>query len=134
MRYKKGRSGNPAGRPPGIADKRTELRALLAPHADALVKKVVALALEGDTTALRLCLDRLIPPAKPRDLPVKLSGLGETLADQGRRILGAAADGDITPDEAGALMQAIAAQGRLVEIYELERRIAALEDQRPSTA
>jgi hypothetical protein len=36
----------------------------------------------------------------------------------------------ITPDEAGTLMQALTAQSRIVEIAELERRIAALEAER----
>jgi hypothetical protein len=59
--FQAGQSGNPRGKPRGAKDKRTGLRALLQPHADALVKKAVDLALGGDTAALRLCLDRLAP-------------------------------------------------------------------------
>ena len=66
MTYEKGQSGNPSGRPPGIRDKRTALRALLEPHAPALIAKAVEMAKAGDATALRICLDRLIPPAKSR--------------------------------------------------------------------
>lgn len=62
--FEKGQSGNPAGRPKGIADKRTELKSLLEPHAPALVQKVVEKALNGDMQALKICIDRLIPPAK----------------------------------------------------------------------
>ncbi|MGH8625106.1 MAG: DUF5681 domain-containing protein [Gammaproteobacteria bacterium] len=60
--WKQGQSGNPEGRPPGAKDKRTALRALLTPHAQELVMRAVELAKSGDTTALRLCLERLIPP------------------------------------------------------------------------
>jgi Family of unknown function (DUF5681) len=67
--FRKGQSGNPAGRPKGIQDKRVNLRKLLEPHAEALVEKAVALALEGDTTALRLCLERLVPAYRAQEMP-----------------------------------------------------------------
>jgi hypothetical protein len=35
-------------------------------EAEALTRKAIERALEGDTTALRLCLDRLLPPRKDR--------------------------------------------------------------------
>lgn len=64
MTFKQGESGNPNGRPKGIVDKRTQLRALLQPHADDLIEKLVERAKLGDSWAMKLCIDRLIPPAK----------------------------------------------------------------------
>ena len=124
-RYQPGQSGNPRGRPPGVADRRTALRSLLEPHAETLVAKAVALAASGDVQALALCLSRLIPPA--RSAPVSLPGFAGTLADQGRQVLDALAAGRLTPDEATQVMGAVAAQARIVEVADLERRIAALE-------
>ena len=82
-KYSIGQSGNPKGRPKGIPDKRVALRALLEPHAAKLVQKVIAKALKGkgDTTALRICLDRLIPTVKPRNETVRFPTSGGTLAD-----------------------------------------------------
>lgn len=125
--FKKGQSGNPAGKPKGARDKRTALRDLLQPHAAELVEKVVALAKAGDTTALRMCIDRLMPAIKAKDAPISINGLSGTLTEQGQAVLAAMAAGDITPDEASTVMQAIAAQVRIVEADELEKRIAALE-------
>lgn len=68
MAFVKGRSGNPLGRPVGSTDKRTALRELLEPHAENLVNKVVELALQGDVTAIKICLDRLIPTVKSVEL------------------------------------------------------------------
>lgn len=127
MPFEPGKSGNPAGKPRGAKDKRTALRALLEPHAKKLVRKAVALALDGDTTALRICIDRLIPPIKARD---QHSGVGPLIGDvseQGRAVLTALAEGRITPDEAATIMQAVSAQARIIEVAELERRIAELE-------
>lgn len=64
MAFVKGKSGNPLGRPKGVQDKRTILRSYLEPHAEALINKAVSMALDGDTTALKLCLERLIPSMK----------------------------------------------------------------------
>ncbi|MGE0278518.1 MAG: DUF5681 domain-containing protein [Nitrospiraceae bacterium] len=130
MGFKKGRSGNAEGRPKGIPDRRTALRALLEPHAERLVKQAVAKALNGDMTAMRLCLERLIPPMKTRDAPITLEGLKGSLVDQGKAVLAGVTAGTVSPDEASALLQAVAAQARIVEVDELERRVAALERNR----
>jgi len=42
-------------------------------------------------------------------------------------ILDSAANGDITPSEAQHLMNAISSQARIIEVDELERRVAELE-------
>lgn len=129
MKFEKGKSGNPKGRP---KDSRTaELRSMLEAHAAELVERAVQLARQGDTTALRLCLERILPPLKAREGSVTVSGLGGagSLAGQGRKILAAAATGEISPAEASTLMQALSAQARVFETDELERRISELEIQ-----
>src|SRR5579864_4850674 len=61
-RFVKGVSGNPAGRPPGSRNAATELaQALLDGEADALVRRCVGLALDGNPAAMKLCLERLVP-------------------------------------------------------------------------
>ncbi|SAL19369.1 hypothetical protein AWB71_00930 [Caballeronia peredens] len=125
--FKKGQSGNPAGKPKGARDKRTALRELLQPHAADLVKKAVELAKAGDTTALRICIDRCIPAMKAKDEPVELPALTGSLAEQGDAVMRAMAAGAITPDQAQAVMQVLAAQVRIIEADDLEKRIAALE-------
>ena len=127
MKFRAGQSGNPAGKPKGAKARRTELRALLAPHAQELIDKVVALAKAGDTTALRILIDRLIPPIKARDESVVLGNVEGKIVDQGMAILKAVAAGDISPDQAATLIQVIATQTRIIEANELERRIDLLE-------
>ena len=57
-RFRKGRSGNPQGRPMGARNKATEAAELvLDGEAEALTRKAVELALEGEGSALRLCLE-----------------------------------------------------------------------------
>ena len=65
--FKPGQSGNPDGRPKGARNATTmALEALLDGQANALTQKAIDLALTGDMAALRLCLDRILPPRKDR--------------------------------------------------------------------
>ena len=127
MPFQAGKSGNPSGRPPGIRDRRTAMRALLEPHAQALVAKAVELALAGDGTALRICIDRLIPAIKAKDDSVSLPSLNGSLADQGRVVVEALAEGKLSPEEVSTILQALATQARIVEVDEIEKRVTALE-------
>lgn len=123
-KFKPGESGNTAGRPRGIKDRRSELRELLRPHSRKLIKKAVEMALGGDTTALKLCLDRICSPLKSQAEPIAatIPATG-TLAEQGAAIFQAAATGTIGPDEAAALMAILAGQARIQEIAELQREL-----------
>ena len=128
MVWKKGESGNIHGRPKGVVGRSTEIRNAIADNADALVAKVVQMALDGDSTALRICIERLCPALRPKDAPVVLAMSAKgPLADQGRAILSEMAQGIITPTEANTLLGALASQAKLIESDELTRRVEALE-------
>ncbi len=127
-RFKKGQSGNRAGRPKGIKDRRVKYRELLEPHAKVLVKKAVQLALDGDTTALRLCLDRIIPTIRAKDEPIAVGSLKGTLTEQGQAIIQAMGSGSLVPSEATTVLHALAAQARITELEVLEQRLRTLEE------
>ncbi|MCP5088597.1 MAG: hypothetical protein GY952_17550, partial [Rhodobacteraceae bacterium] len=62
-------AGNP-GRPKGARHKTTlAIETLLHGQAEVLTQKAIDIALGGDTTALRFCLERIAPPRK--DVPVQ---------------------------------------------------------------
>ena len=126
-KFKKGQSGNPTGRPKGTGTA-AKMRALLEPHAPMLVEKAVQLALDGDTAALRICVDRLIPAMKPRDEPIMLEGLEGSLTEQGQTVITGMSKGCITSGDASDILRALASQARIKEVDELEQRIEVLED------
>lgn len=129
-KFQKGKSGNPAGKPKGAKDRRTELRALLQPYAAELLQKAVDLALEGDPAALRMCLDRICPTIKATAEPVETNiPTTGTLAEQGQALFQAAAKGKISSDDASNLMSILAGQVRIIEATSLDERIQVLEDQ-----
>ncbi len=68
-KWKKGVSGNPTGKKPGTRHKATQLaEILLDGQTEQLVNKCVEMAIDGDSTAMRICMDRLIPPPESHDL------------------------------------------------------------------
>ena len=120
------RPGNP-GRPPGTRNKATlAALALLEGEAEAITRRAIELAKDGDPTALRLVLDRLLPKGRAVRLDLPLRTLSD-LDQATEAISGALAEGAVTVDEVGALAGLVEARRRLLETTELERRLAALE-------
>ena len=121
--------GNP-GRPKGARHKATRAaEALLDGEAEALTRKAVEAALGGDSAALRLCLERILPARRDRPMRFEAGPLQSTgdLAALSCRLLEAVAAGEITPEEAKAVGGIVETARRAIETEELERRIAALE-------
>ena len=128
--FEPGQSGNPNGRPKGARNKATALaEQLLDGEMDALLRKLVEKAKEGETAALRLCLDRLLPPRRGRLVTFELPTI-ETAKDAcaaASAVLAACANGELSPAEAADFMGLIEAHVRMAETTELEARLAALE-------
>ncbi len=131
-RFKPGQSGNPAGRPKGVRNRATvAAETLLEGEAETITRKCVDLALEGDHTALRLCLSRILPVKRERTIELGLPAL-EGSQDSLRAIatvLEAVGSGTITPSEGQSLASLLETHRRTFEVEELERRLEALEGQ-----
>jgi hypothetical protein len=79
--FRPGQSGNPNGRPKGSRNAATvAIQSLLDGQAQALTQKAVDLALSGDLVALRICLDRILPPRKDRPIEFAMPVIS-TIAD-----------------------------------------------------
>lgn len=118
------------GRPDGSRNKATiALQQMLGTHAEAITKKCVVMALQGDTTALRLCIERLLPPCKESAIRLKLPSIvaASDVALALSRVLQAVACGRLTPGQGQALATILEGRRRVIETEELERRVDALE-------
>jgi Family of unknown function (DUF5681) len=130
--FQPGKSGNPAGKPRGCLSYVTrQAQTLLDGEAETLTRKCVDLALKGDTVALKLCLDRVLPVRRRNPTPIKLppiEGLPGVVEALGV-LVGAVATGTLDIDAGGALAGLIDAKRKALETIDLEARIAALEAQ-----
>jgi hypothetical protein len=82
------------------------VEALLDGEAEAISRKLIEKALEGDTTALRLCLERILPPRRDRPVAFDLPKI-ETAADAlkaSASVLASCAAGGLSPGEAAEIM------------------------------
>lgn len=121
--------GNP-GRPAGSRNRATlAAQALLDGQAEALARAAVERALEGDMAALRLCLERLVPPVRDRAVQVELPAV-DTAAGCAAALAGivqAVGAGDLAPRDAARVAGVLELQRKAIETVELEARVTALE-------
>jgi hypothetical protein len=127
--FSQGQSGNPTGKPKGARHKATQaVMTLLDGETEALTRKAIELALEGDTIALKLCLDRIAPPSKPAAQHIEMDvPASHTLTDIARSFVMAAAQGQIPPDIAAQLVAAVSSVARVEELEQVRERLEALE-------
>lgn len=128
--FQKGVSGNPAGRPKGARNKTTlAVEALLNGDATKLTRFAIQRALDGDTAALRLCLERICPPAKERAVQFELPPLesADDLPDATAAIIQAVATGDLALSEGESLLRMLDSYRRAEESADFEHRLQMLE-------
>ena len=117
-KWKRGVSGNPAGRTPGPAT--SVLRTLRAWCEDVGIPRLMEQAEAGDGDALRALIALGIPRQKPVSIPIPLPGGPDG-------VLAALEAGTIAPDEAKVVMDVHLGRAKIREVEELEQRLAALE-------
>ena len=124
-RFRKGRSGNPAGRPRGSRNGATvAVETLLSGEAERLTRKCIELALSGDTVALRLALERICPPRRDRAATFALRPIrsARDAAEAQSDLADAVSYGIITPAEAVEISKVLANAAKAFEIAEMTER------------
>lgn len=95
-----------------------------------ITRAVIDAAKAGDATAMRLVLERVLPPR--RELPITLTLPPiETAADILRAqssILAAVSRGEITPSEGNAVCTIAGKVCQAIESADLEKRLKTLEE------
>ena len=95
-----------------------------------MTRKAIELAKGGDITALRLCLDRIVPPRKGRPVAFNMPNVGTSagVAEALNEVIAAIAGGELTSDEASSIAAVLETKRKAIETVELEARLQALED------
>jgi len=130
--FKKGVSGNPAGRPIGSRNKTTlACEQLLEGESEELIRVAVKHAKKGNIHALRLCLERIVPPQRERSIHLELRPIAgpQDLPIQFQDITTAIAEGRITPGEGESISNILSSYAQIMERVEMDRRVAELEGQ-----
>ena len=123
-------SGN-SGRPKGAKNKKTlAVESLLEGQAEALTQTAISKALDGDSMALRLCMERIVPAPKDNPVVFALPQMSNALdaSQAAGSVLTAVSNGNLTPIEATRVMGLIDSYRRTLELTEIEERLQALEN------
>ena len=119
-----------SGRPRGSRNRATlAIESLSQGQAEALTQTAVTKALEGDSVALRLCMDRIAPTPKDQPVSFSLSKIKNApdASEAAGSVLSAVSAGNLTPLEASRVMGLIDSYRRTLELTEIEERLRALE-------
>jgi hypothetical protein len=114
---------------------REKLESLLAGEGEALIKTAIERARAGDGAALRLAIDRLLPPVRERFLKFDLPQI-ESVADLPRAVgcvLASVAKGELTPSEGNSVCAMLSTMRSAFELITLEERLSALERALPGS-
>jgi Family of unknown function (DUF5681) len=126
--FPKGQSGNPAGRRVGSRNTATmAAQKLLASEAEALTRKAVEVALAGDPTAMRLCLERILPRERAVEFALPPIKSAADIAQAMGAVTAALAGGLISPGEAQAIARVFTTFVHTIETSDFDKRLQRLE-------
>jgi hypothetical protein len=117
------------GRRPGSRNKRTLFAELMQGHGEAIIKQCQILAMKGDPTALKLCIERLVAPCKSSTSRFRLPPL-LTVSDLVKalpRVMQEVAQGRLSAQEGEAIASMLDSQRRALETEEFDARLKAIE-------
>jgi hypothetical protein len=136
-KFKKGKSGNPDGRPKGGRNRATILADQIFDDklfgadkkAEAIIAKAIELAVNGDTACIRFCWDRIAPIRKDRPVYFELPKMthAKDAVNASAAIVAAIATGELTPSEASELCKVIDTYARTLQVVEYDERLSKLE-------
>ena len=119
-----------SGRPRGSRNKATiAIESLLEGQSEALTQAAISKALNGDSVALRLCLDRIAPPMKDKPVIFPLPQMQDAMdaSQAAGSVLSAVSEGNLTPIEGTRVMGLIDSYRRTLELTDIEKRLQSLE-------
>ena len=129
-RFRKGKSGNPNGKPRGARNRTTLIAEMLfADEVEDICKTVIGEAKAGNMQAAKIILDRLVPPKRDRLINIDLPKLDSSsdLLKAIECITRTVGSGQISPSEGEALARIVDIYTKALELTEFEYRLVVLE-------
>ena len=119
------------GRPKGSRNKaKSPGQALLDEYAPHLMRKCITQALQGDRSAMRICMERISPARQDACIRMSLPRIktAEDVNQAAEKVTQALGRGGITPAEGGKVMNILEGRARIFEKVLWESRLEKLEE------
>lgn len=134
-RFQKGQSGNPKGKTKGTKNKATRIvESLMQNELDSICQKLLELAVDGNIQAIKLVLDRILPPKASRSVEIAIPKI-ENAKDALQAIsmvIHAVGEGELTPSEGEAITKIIQSFTQSLQSYEFDQRLSILKNRMAS--
>lgn len=130
-KFIKGKSGNPKGKIKGTKNKTTlTAELLLEGEIGNICRRLIDEALNGNMQAIKMVLDRIMPPRKDRSIAINIPILKNSsdILQAMSFITDAVGSGNISPSEGEALSRIIDVYVKALEIHDYENRLQILEN------
>jgi hypothetical protein len=130
-KFQKGQSGNPFGRPKGVRNKAILLaEKLFEDETEEICRQAIELAKKGNIQAIKIILDRILPPRKetPVTIDLPLIKASKDVLEAINQLTQAICYGKISPSDGETLSRIIERQAKAIELNEFEQRLKTLED------
>jgi hypothetical protein len=118
------------GRPKGSRNKpKSPEQQLWEQYATAVLRKCIAMAIQGNTVAMRLCMERMMPARRHPLIQVSLPEIhgAQDLDRAAAKLTQAVQRGKITPEEGQRMTDILQVRSRLIQDRDMEERLARLE-------
>jgi hypothetical protein len=124
------------GRPKGTRNKPKPLfQRLLEEYSEHLVRKLIALAMQGNQSAMRMCMDRISPARRSACITMSLPAIrtARDVDKAAEKVTQAIRRGELTPADGGIMMNILEGRSRVIERGQLETRLEKLEENLAAT-
>lgn len=120
------------GRPPGSCNKKTIFQEALEKDGEAIIQKIKQRALKSDPTAMKLCMERLLPVLKTPLARFRMPAVqtAASLTEAISAVTEAVSGGQLSAKEGESVARIIETQRRNIEVGEFDARLKALEEAR----
>jgi len=129
--FAKGHSGNRQGKPKGARNKTTlAVLELIDDNSLLITETLMEKALDGDITALKLCIDRIAPPMK--EMPISAIELpmltgSESVLTSLSIVTQKLCNGELLPSQAKAVSNMLDTYQKQLDLEKLKERVENLE-------
>jgi hypothetical protein len=118
------------GRASGSRNKRSVFQEALDNDGMQIIRAIKRLALKSDPTAMRLCMERLLPISKAWNscFPLPSAETAESLTQAISAVMSAVAEGHLSAQEGESMAKIIESQRRSIETVDFDARLKVLEE------
>jgi hypothetical protein len=119
------------GRPQGSRNKaQPPWQLLLDQYGEHIVRKCITLAMQGDRSAMRMCMDRISPARQDAFIRLSLPAIrtAHDVDKAAEKVTQSIRRGNITPAEGQKMMHILESRSRVIERVQLEARLEKLEE------